>query len=221
MTLKGEKMQIKEGASVYTTDDEKVGKIDRIVLDPESKKVSHVVVQKGFLFTDDKVVPVTSIGTVSADRVILRSYKDNLEEYPDFEESHYIAAEDAVPPYEGTTRPIYPLYHYPPIGTGWMTAPSVYAGPLYIEKTEKNIPEGSIAIDEGTSVVSRDGEKIGEVERVYADAKHRATHILVSEGIFLKEKKLIPTTWFKGITEETIHLAVGSKLLDRLPEYQT
>lgn len=214
-------MQIKEGASVYTADDEKVGRIDRIVLDPETKRVSHVVVQKGFLFTDDKVVPMTSVDTVSADRVILRSHKGDFEEYPDFEESHYIAAEDAAPAMTGKTTPIYPLYHYPPIGTGWMSAPGVYTGPLYIEQTEKNIPEDSVAIHEGTSVVSRDGEEIGEVERIYADAKHRATHVLVSEGIFLKEKKLIPTTWIKGMTEETIQLIVDSELLENLPEYQS
>ncbi len=213
-------MQFKEGAGVYTADDEKVGKIDRIVLDPDTKEVTHVVVQKGFLFTDDKLVPMTSLRTVTSDRITLNTNKDDLEEYPDFEESHYLTAEDAIPPATGNTNPIYPFYHYPPLGTGWVNAPGVYTGSLYVKKTEKNIPEGSVAIDEGTNVVSSDGEDIGEVARVYADVDNHATHVLVSEGLFLKEKKLIPTTWIKRMTENKIRLAVDSKLLERLPEFQ-
>lgn len=213
-------MQFKEGASVYTVDNEKVGTIDRIVINPETKDVTHVVVRKGFLFTEDKVVPMTSIGTVSPDRVYLHTQKTDLEEFPDFEETHYLTVEETVQPEAGTTRPTNTLFYYPPVGTGWLTGPVVYSPPLYIKRTEKNIPEGSVAIHEGTEVVSNDGEDIGEVARVFADAKDNATHLLVSEGLFQKEKKLIPTAWIKGMAEDKVRLAVDSTLLERLPEYQ-
>ena len=44
-------MQFKENARVITAGGQKVGRIDRVVLDPKSKELTHLVVKKGFLFT--------------------------------------------------------------------------------------------------------------------------------------------------------------------------
>jgi sporulation protein YlmC with PRC-barrel domain len=44
-------VELTKGTDIYTADGEKVGSIDRVVLDLETREVTHVVVQKGFLFT--------------------------------------------------------------------------------------------------------------------------------------------------------------------------
>ena len=43
--------------NIYNQNGDKVGSIDRLVIDPRTNEVTHIVVRKGFLFTKDKVIP--------------------------------------------------------------------------------------------------------------------------------------------------------------------
>jgi uncharacterized protein YrrD len=71
-------------------------------------------------------------------------------------------------------------------------------------------------------VIGRDGKHIGDIERVFTDPLvDRATHLLISEGLFLKEKKLIPAMWITNILEDAVHLSVDSDCVESLPEYQS
>lgn len=220
-------MQFKQGTNVYTANGDQVGVVDRVVIDPVSKEVTHLVVQRGLLFTEDKVVQLSMVDSATEDGVTLRESADDLKELPDFEETLYIPAEPRRVPAEQDTRPepdtywAYPLYWYPPIGP-WWTA-NVYAGyamPKYFTMIEQNIPEGMVALKEGARVISSDGEHIGDIERILADSlENRATHLLISKGMFLKNVKLIPSGWVTNVFEDEIHLAVASDLVESLAEY--
>jgi uncharacterized protein YrrD len=215
-------MQFKEGANVFTADGDRVGTVDRVVLDPDTKEVTHLVVQKGFLFKEDKVVPMSLVGPATEDRVTLREDADGLEKLPDFEESHYVPVEQKSRPQPGPAEWARPLYLYPPVGAWWATGGyAAFARPQFVAKTERNIPEGTIALEEGAKVISSDGKHVADVERIFTDPlEDRATHLLISEGLLLKEKKLIPTKWITHILEDAVHLAVDSDFVDSLPEYR-
>jgi uncharacterized protein YrrD len=215
-------MQFKEGAEVVTADGERVGTIDRVILEPDTREVTHVVVQKGFLFTEDKVVPMSLIGPATEDRVTLREDAGDLEKLPDYQESHYVAVDRGPQPVPGAVHWARPLYLYPPLGTSWTTgAFGVHAMPQYVAKTEKHIPEGTVALEEGAKVISSDDKHMGVIERIFTDPQEdRATHLFISEGLILKEKKLIPTGWMTNVLEDEVHLAVDSDFVANLPEYQ-
>lgn len=215
-------MKFREGADVFTWDGEKVGDIERVVLDPESKEVTHVVVEKGFLFTTDKVVPVSLIGPTTEDRVTLREDAGDLEALPDFEEKHFVAITETEEPEVSPPGYVRPIYWYPPAGLTWWGTPGYgYHIPPYVIQTERHVPEGTVALAEGAKVVGSDGEHVGDVEAVLTDPEQdRATHLLISQGLLLTEEKLVPTTWVSMVMEDEVHLAVGSQLLDQLPEYQ-
>jgi uncharacterized protein YrrD len=215
-------VQFKEGAKVVTADGERVGTIDRVVLEPDTKEVTHLVVQKGFLFAEDKVVPMSLIGPATEDQVTLREDAGDLEKLPDFQESHYIPVDRGPVPAAGGVRWARPLYIYPPLGASW-TSPGYapYTMPQYVAKTEEHIPEGTVALKEGARVISSDEKHIGNIERIFTDPQEdRATHVLISEGLILKEKKLIPTGWMTNVLEDEVHLAVDSDFVEGLPEYQ-
>ena len=217
-------MQFKEGAKVFTADGERVGTIDRVVLEPDTKEVTHIVVQKGFLFTEDKVVPMSLVGPATQDRVTLREDAGDLEKLPDFREAHYVPAdrEPEPQPVPGAAHWARSLYLYPPVGAWWATSSFAdYDRPQYVVKTETNIPEGTVALEEGARVISSDGEHVGDVERIFTDPlEDRATHLLISEGLILKEKRLIPTGWMTSVLEDEVHLSVKSEFVENLPEYE-
>ena len=215
-------MQFKQGTGVFTVDGREVGHIDRVVMEPQTKEVTHVVVRKGFLFTDDKVVPIDFIATATEDRVALRSDVGDLNALPKFEETHYIPIPDTVPGTAPSAKDSTPLYWYPPIGlTPWGAPDAAQLGPVYVSHTEQNIPEGTVALKEGSKVISSDEKHVGNVERVFTDSRtNRVTHLLISQGLILTERRLVPITWVRLVLEDEVHLTVNSQQLDSLPQYQ-
>ncbi len=218
-------MQFKDSASVYTAGGDQVGDIDRVVLDPKTKEVTHIVVRKGFLFKQDKVVPINLIAFTAEDQVVLREDAGDLELLPDFEEDHYIVLDETeLARTEARSDFPTPLYSYLPFYSAAQSAEQAHPTSRpqpYVIQTEQNIPEGKVALEEGAKVISADGERVGKVEKILTDPQaDQATHFVVSEGLLLKEKKLIPAVWVDSVYEDEVHLAVGSTMFEVLREYQ-
>ena len=216
-------MQFKKNAEVLTSNDEKVGRIDRVVLDPKSNEMTHVVVQKGFLFVKDKVVPLDCVESATEERVELKEGCDDPNEFPDFEETHYISVEETggseARGHDGFDKL---AWYYPVPGGAWWRQRSLanpgISKPPYVRKTEVNIPEGTVALEEGAKVVSSEGEHVGNIERVYADEEEqRVTHLLISKGLISKSRKLIPSMWVDSVREDEVRLSIGERFVEKLP----
>lgn len=235
-------LELREGADVFTPNGEQVGKVNGFVLDPETNEVTHIVVQKGWLLPEDKVMPFEMINSATEDKVVLNKDIDDLDEFPTFEETHYITPREPdvnrtgpTSPAEETRRaravqeeasegrspafsyaPAY--YWYPPYG--YVGYPVGYYGwpPM---KTVRNIPEDTIPLKEGTDVMSSDGEHIGDIERLLVEAdSNNVTHFVISQGVFFKDRKLVPAHWVRSVGEDKVHLSVTAELLEQLPSYE-
>src|SRR5919108_3297229 len=90
-----DRMELKEGTVVFTSGEKEVGKINRFILDPATHEVTHIVVQKGWLFSEDKVVPFEMVDSATDDKVLLSENIDSFDQLPPFEETHYIRAREA------------------------------------------------------------------------------------------------------------------------------
>lgn len=213
-------MQFKKGAEVFSGEGDKIGTLHRVVIDPRTREVSSLIVGKGILFRTDKVIPITLVDLDIEDRIVLKkTNQDIIEDFPDFETVHYVPLDDPANPYHDD---IEASYWYPPVHFGWPTSNYVgYPMPQFVIKTDQDIPEGTIALEEGAKVISRDGEHIGNVEQVITESEaNRATHFVIREGFLLKERKLVPAAWVAKVAEDEIHLSIESSLFERLPEYQ-
>jgi len=221
--------QLKEGTGVFTSGGEQVGEINRFVLDPNTNKITHIVVQKGWLFAEDRLVPFEEVRSVTEDKVVLKDEIEDFDQLPPFEETHYVPVnerdrdrdldreqEEGYPAY-----PVGPAYFwYPPYG--YLGDPAyglAYGWPYGVK--ERNIPADSVPLQEGTDVVSADGEHVGDVEELFVDDEsHMVTHFLVSQGTFFKDRKLVPANWIRSVSEDQVRLNVASELLKRLPAYE-
>ena len=215
-------MELKKGANVFSSAGEKIGSLDRVVLNPETKKVTHLVVEKGILFTSNKVIPVEYVNMEVGDRIALDKTAQELKALPSYDPNSYISLDRTDYPDE--EQNLEAVYWYPPLFYSWWAAnagtPVWYPKPRFVKK-EDVIPEETIALEEGAKVISKDGKHIGNVEDVIVDTdEFRATHIVVSEGFFLRERKLVPTIWIRNVAEDQITLSVYSDLFDRLPDYE-
>ncbi len=224
-------MEFKQGTHVYTSDGKNVGSIDRVVLDPRTDEVTDLIVRKGW-FSEDKVVPLALVETTSEDRVTLDKAEHDLPTLLKFEETYYAPAYDNQPQGGDSAYPqgyAAPVYSYPPLGMAWWGwgyggntgyAPDMVE-PDYMKRVQDNIPVGTVAVKEGARVLSLEGDHIGNVDEVFTEAAtNRVTHLIISQGLLFKERKLIPTNWIKLAGEDDVMLTVKTKVVHKLPEYK-
>lgn len=215
------KIELKEETSVFTSDGKEVGKVNRFVLDPATDEVTHIVVQKGWLLPEDKVVPFEMVRSADEDKVILNEGIDDFDQLPAFEETHFIKINnDGIDP--SGTRTYAPAYYwypsyenigYPAYGLGRPVWPPT--------EVRQNIPENTVPLKDGSNVISSDRKHVGDVERLFIEPNsNKVTHFLISQGLLFKDHKMVPVSWVKSVEEDKVNLTVPSKVLETLPAYK-
>jgi len=199
-------LQFKQNAKVLTANGEEIGNITRVVIHPETKIVTHIVVRKKGLFdNEEKLMPIDQIAATTEDQITLHETADEMDVLPPFEEKRKIREEGS-----GFSR-----------GESVSQVPTAYGMPMvvpadrvppegrFITIVEQNIPSGTIAVREGAKVITAEGKNVGKVEGIMAGVPaEQATHLLVSKGLIADEKKLVPIDWVRWMEEKEIHLRV-------------
>ena len=193
-----------KNASVLAANGKQVGSLERVVLDPETKVVTDIVVRTGTLFNkEDRVVPVASVVETTESQILLRPEVGELDTFPPFEERHLVDANADVEKKPVEVPPV--IYGSPGFGPMMVPAP----GEELVTQIEQNIPKGTVAMKEGAKVISADGKHVGNVERVLTDPSvDQVTHLIISQGLFMKASKLIPIKWVLRLGEDAVHLRV-------------
>lgn len=210
-------MRFQSGTEVFTADGQKIGTISRIVIDAKTRDVTDLVVDRGVLSGEERVIPVGLVDLENQERLMLRETNQAIDDFPKYETSHYVDSDDSAAPYENVRA----SYWFPPVDFQApipRTVPDVVPDRPIEPKT--SIPEGRIAIAEGARVLGSDEQHIGNVERVIVNPETKAvTHFVIGKGFLLKEHKLVPADWVSDVDEDSIRLSVNGRLFERLPDY--
>lgn len=204
-------MQFKQGASVVTVDGKEAGRIDRVVIDPDSDEITHLVIQRGLVQRKDKVVPIAAVTIERDGQLTVHMKSEELELLPDFEEERYSLADEGRGDDAAAATSVYPPY---PAGVPGFA----HYGPRYIAETHLNIPDNTVALKEGAKVIARDSKEVGHVAQILTSIPaDRVTHFMIVKGLLVKEHRLIPVTWVDGLADDEVHLAIDSSTVERLP----
>jgi hypothetical protein len=213
-------LEITEHAKVFTAHDKYVGKVDRIVMDPITRMVSHIVVHKGIFLREDKVVPIENVTTATEERINLKR-GSHMDDFPSFIEQHYVTLDEAGDESEAGQDPNQPQ--------GPSSAPFVWYGPYGMGTTmfessmrtvtERNIPERAIALEPGAMVCALGRAKFGALEEVITTDAGVATHIIVTMSDPSLDRKAIPMHWVDEISENEIHLGVTAWMIEAIEPY--
>lgn len=205
-------MRIDIGMKVRTVEGEEVGKVERVILDPETRVVDAVVVHRGLVLTRDVVVPLSLIQGAGKDGVRLRIGKVQLAELPDFIERHYVAPSEEgaiISPYApgSILYPLAPRYEIRGVPT-----------PYEAIAEERIAPPRDVDISAGTEVRTVDGP-IGVVDEVRTDPlADRVTTIVVRKGPDLKKDVEIPIEFVDDLTDDHIKLSLTTQQVEELPQ---
>lgn len=114
-------MRVVAGTEVYTLQGTVVGAVERVIIDPRSYTLTHLVIRKGGLFAEDRVLPVECVATLSGDRIVLDVTEFDLEALPCFDPTHFrpldagilgMRGSDEAPPFAR------PYFWFPPVMAG-------------------------------------------------------------------------------------------------------
>lgn len=202
------KMEFHRNASVLGANREQFGHLERVVLETESRNLTHLVVRTGGLLSrEDKLVPVGLVAQASPEEIVLSAEAEDPETWPAFEEARVVAVAEEEPDFTPTQAGSTPaVYGAPIVGAPLPRGPAE----RYETRTEQNIPQGTVALKGGAKVLTAEGKAVGSLEGVFAQAADfHVVHLLVSSGLIAKERKLLPVDWVEGITDDEIQLRLG------------
>jgi sporulation protein YlmC with PRC-barrel domain len=217
-------MKLKYGVDILSWENEKVGKLEHIVVDPATNEITHLVAKKGMLIPNDKVIPISLVLEANEDRIKLFAFEGDFDDFEDYIDVNYVRAEkkraEELTNEEG--EEIVPLLAYPPAGMlGFGYMPVIQYPDEEQAELLTNIPEGTVDLSTGAEVVGMDGERVGDVkELIYESSTVEITHLVISEGILFSEEKLIPVSWVTDYDRNQVQLVVASDLVEQLPEYK-
>ena len=208
---------IELGWDVNSKDGERLGKVDRLILNSQNQHLEAFVINRKFL-AKDKVVALELIDHVDPGRVVLSLTAEEAEALPNFVESQHVevpdrdelADPDLAPDAVGPERV---LYVAPPVEVMAYRAgvPSAMAAPRAPEPVlvnVLNIPEQDVMVSSGSDVVGIDGKKVGEVERVLFDDDGGVREVVVKTGFLFKHKVTISGEWIAELDDDRIKLSV-------------
>jgi sporulation protein YlmC with PRC-barrel domain len=168
------------------------GKVSRVIIDPATETVTHLVIEPKHRLGVGRLVPLDLVDTTAGD-IRLRC---TVEEFGTLEPAQEMELVDDV--------------------IGGLNVTMGVTSPVQAVLQDV-VPLGEADVDRGEPVHALDGE-IGRVQGLLVDPDdHRVTHVLLQEGHLWGRKKVsIPVSAVTGV-ENGIQLSLTKKQVEDLP----
>ena len=217
-------MDVEMGAAVEGPDGHEIGSIDRFVVETGRREVQSVVVRKGALLPRDVAIPFSAL-TITEDGAVRVDYtSDDLDDLPEFDDALYTGQAVVDPPAPLESPPV--GYEAPRMGQSvsyGTPPPPVAESGLPIPSQERAELAESLrrhhlrhaVIGGGTEVRTRDGDKIGDVERLAFGADGLLTRLVVKRGLLFGEEVTLPASAVASVDDQLIVLDMDASALKR------
>ena len=216
-------MNVEIGARVRSMDDQDIGTVNRLIIDPYTNDVTSVVLRKGAWIPRDVEVPIGDLRQGVNGDFLLNLSSRQVNDLPEFRDTDYVQ-----PPADFPLAPGFPPGSWP---TGMMTgAPrNVETGSV---RPDPTIGADSAVGDEvrialshekwdtaiirkGSPVTGRDGKNVGKVEDVSFDTKTGAvTGLVIRSGLLMHTDRPLDPSLIASIDQGVVYLKVDS---DQVP----
>jgi osmotically-inducible protein OsmY len=194
--------------------DGRCGKLHKVVLDPHTQRVTDLIVERGFLLTTDRVLPVDLVEQATRERVTLSISSQALSEYP---EHRMIEFEEPAPEVKAG--------HYDRgdvrcwVGRYRMACPEPVV-PMVRRQVHEGVSPNRAVIERGTPVWNRDGREIGKVDHLLIDPKSGAvSHLVMRKGL-LPYYPILPIDKVEAVTDKAVSVSLTDGELQLLPRYK-
>ncbi len=208
-------MDIQLDAPVVSRDGADLGKIEKVIFDPQSGQTKSIVVRKGMILARDVAIPTEHIRVAAPTRAELDMSKQEIDALPDFVEADYSwPPQNWVAPYAWPAGAVLWPMAYP------ATTPVSWPADEELERARQRDMQNAI-IGHGAEVVAIDGEKVGSVENMMVDpATHKPSRVILRRGVLFKEDVELPGDWVSSVDDEKVVLNVDKVTVEQLAKHQ-
>lgn len=192
-------MEIDIGAEVFARDG-KLGVVEKVVMDPARRLITHLVIGSGVFAHRERVVTLDQVASGDRHRVDLNLTLADAAVLPEYLEEHFQRRNED------------PFGQVVPSGIFW---PSEIVGWYKPDTPHEPLPSGAIEISPGTEVCCTDG-CIGRVEEVLLDQETgQATGMVVRRGFFFHREFTAPIDWIEAVGSDRVLLRLSKAELDQ------
>jgi len=209
-------LDISIGTTVTCQDGSK-GRVTRLVVEPNSRHVTHLVVQYGVPH-HEVVVPIEQVTQGQDDTLVLTMRRDELAQLPRFAEVDYILPDPAWlaklgHPFGGI---VFDVRGYTISG---IPLDAAWAGHIVTGHMHRGMPAEETPIGRGTRVTCGEG-LVGRLDHVLLDPKTDIVQALVvRKGHLLGRDVIVPASQVEWIAEDEIHIDADRATLEEFPAY--
>lgn len=209
---RGLTMHITLGQPVITHDGLKVGEIDRIVLDATGHQIEQIIVHRGRLVDDDRVIARSEIERVDTEGVHLSITAADVADLPHFEPGAPAGSAPGTSPVAPGPSQGFILLSPGPVGSGFLDADPLYSldalGESAGDEVESRV---EIVIGKGSDVYDVEGHRIGHVfEMAYVDDGTLAS-IVVRTGVVRHHDLTVPVDLISELLDDHVLLNVAAR----------
>ena len=214
---------IRRGLPVYTADGDRVATVDHLLVDPETHRVTHLVIHRGRWFSqgEDYIVSIDHVTTASEYGIRLRLRRDEIDQLTRYRptasdaeiQAQVVRSLETQPETRGqglrveVERGLVRLLGE--VSEAVAQAATRLArwirGVIGVE--DRTTRPGAPGFRIGAPVFAQDG-RTGHLGKVVIDPHtRRVTHLIIHRGVLLAEDRVVPVELVERATPEGISLA--------------
>ena len=190
-------MDIALNAYVECTDG-RVGRVENIIFNPVTERVTHLVVRGNDLANTMRLVPERQVKDATPDVISLAFDKKKFDKMKNFIQEEYITANVTM---------------YMAERAGWNIGT-----PAAVFVEHEAVPGGSVSLHKKAVVEATDG-RVGTVDELLVEKKSgRITHLILKEGhLWGKKDVLIPVSLIDHYEDKKVVLKIDKDAVEQLP----
>ena len=210
-------MRLDLGSPVECSD-AKVGELADVVIDPTTRRVTHLVVEPHHRHDQAQLVPVELARGDDGDAIRLGCTQTEFAELPRIAEIEYLRlgefpVED--PRWDVGIGEMLALPYYDAVD---MPANVIMEYEQHVTVTYDRVPKGEVEVRRASAVISVDGYSLGEVDGFVVDADEHITHLVLERGHLWGRKEVtIPIGAVARVESDTVHVALSKDEVGALP----
>jgi osmotically-inducible protein OsmY len=202
------KLDLHIGAQVHCKD-QPCGKLVKLVVDPQTQQVTDLIVEKGLLLKQRRVLPITTVERVTEQEICLTIHSHEVSSYPEY---HQVVIKEPASDGQGYSSAT-------TLGPGFGTV-SERVVPLVRRRVHQGIAAGKAVIGPGTGVENQ-RKTLGHVDHVVVDTQTgQITQLILRNGNFFPEYVVIAAEQIKDVDEQDVFVAVTDAELAQLSRYK-
>jgi sporulation protein YlmC with PRC-barrel domain len=195
-------MDISVNATVQCKD-APAGHTTSVIIDPQTKIVTHIVVETKTFPKEEHIVPIDLIEETTPTKINLHCKRTEVENMEVFLDHEFIHVNTPIMKYASQSYVMWPY---------------VEPEQHYVDVVHEHIPPGELALHRGAKVVATDGP-VGQIDELLVEPEQgHITHIVLRKGhLWGKKDVTIPIPDIDKIQEDQVQLKIDKGDIAKLP----